>query len=113
MERSAREPATHPQPTATTAATTRQARSVSAAGHQTNPTSTTAPRATVADDTSGSTTRSGRFCSSSTSSTRAPSTEPRRVRVSPSGASGMSRRTRSVRVASWRSAASWLASRSV
>ncbi len=54
---------------------------------------TTDAVATSAEATSGCTTRSGRFCSSSTSSTSAPRIDPRRVPPSPSGESGMSRRT--------------------
>ena len=114
IARSAFDPDTQPQTSDAAPATSRQPSRVSAAGHQTTATRMTAPTATAAEARRGCTTRSGRFCRSSTSSTRAPSTEPRRVRERPSGASGISRRTSDVRVvASCRRAASWLASRSV
>ncbi len=74
---------------------------------------TTASTSTIAALTSGCTTRSGTFCSSSTSPTNRASRSPRRLEARPSGASGSIRSKTPARiVASWRNDASWPVSRS-
>ena len=92
---------------------TRQTDTATADAGARNAMPTTATASTTAALTIGCTTRSGTFCSSSTSPTKRARRSPRRIEARPSGAIGTMRSKMPARMAaSCRKDASWPESRS-